>query len=32
MQQKLSKIFLPQEAGASGNNIIKEPHRPCPKL
>ena len=25
MQQKLLQIFLPQEAGASGNNIEKEP-------
>ena len=26
------KIFLTQEAGAFGNNIEKEPQKPCPKL
>ena len=26
------KIFLPQEAGAFGNNIEKEPQKPCSKL
>ena len=26
------KIFLSQEAGASGNNIEKEPQKTCPKL
>ena len=31
MQQKLF-LFLPQEAGAFGNNIEKEPQRPRPKL
>ena len=24
--------FLPQEAGAFGNNIGKDPQKPCPKL
>ena len=32
MQQKLVQIFLQQEAGAFGNNIVKEPKEPCPKL
>ena len=26
------KIFLPQEVGASENNIVKEPQKPRPKL
>ena len=26
------KKFLPQEAGAFGNNVEKEPQKPCPKL
>ena len=32
MQQKLFSFFLPQEAGAFGNNIEKEPQKPRPKL
>ena len=32
MQQKIFKIFSSQEAGASGNNIEKEPQKPRPKL
>ena len=32
MQQKLVQNFLPQEAGAFGNNIGKEPQKPLPKL
>ena len=32
MQQKLFQIFSPQEAGAFGNNIQKEPQKPRPKL
>ena len=26
------KNFLPQEAGAFGNNTEKEPQKPCPKF
>ena len=26
------KYFLPEEAGAFGNNIEKKPQKPCPKL
>ena len=32
MQQKLFKDFFTQEAGTSGNNIVKEPQKPRPKL
>ena len=32
MQQKLFQNFLPQEAGAFGNNIEKEPQKSRPKL
>ena len=32
MQQKLFNFFLPQEAGAFGNNLEKEPQKPRPKL
>ena len=32
MLQKLFQFFLPQEAGAFGNNIEKEPQKPRPKL
>ena len=32
MQQKLFRIFLPQEAGAFGNNTKKEPQKPHTKL
>ena len=32
MQQKLVQNFLPQEAGAFGNNIGKEPQKPRSKL
>ena len=33
MQQKLfQKIFLPQETGALGNKIEKEPQKPLQKL
>ena len=32
MQQKLFQNFLPQEVGASGNNIEKESQKPRPKL
>ena len=32
MQQILVQFFLPQEAGAFGNNIEKEPQKPRPKL
>ena len=32
MQQKLFNFFLPQEAGAFGNNSEKEPQKPRPKL
>ena len=32
MQQKLFQNCLPQEAGAFGNNIEKEPQKPRPKL
>ena len=32
MQQKLVHIFLPQEAGAFGNNIEKELQKWCPRL
>ena len=32
MQQKLFQIFLPQEVGALGNNIEKEPHQPRSKM
>ena len=32
MQQKLIQIFVPQEVGAFGNNIEKEPQKPRPKL
>ena len=32
MQQKLFQNFLPQEAGASGNNKEKESQKPYPKL
>ena len=32
MQQKLFKIFLTQETGASGNNIEKEPQKSRPIL
>ena len=31
MQQKLVQSFLPQKAGAFGNNIENEPQKPCPK-
>ena len=30
--KKLFRFFLPQEAGALGNNIEKEPQKSCPKL
>ena len=32
MQEKLLKNILPQEDGAFGNNIEKEPQKPRPKL
>ena len=32
MQQKLFRFFLPQEAGAFGNNKEKELQKPQPKL
>ena len=32
MQLKLVQFFLPQEAGAFGNNIEKNPQKPRPKL
>ena len=32
MQQNYFKIFLPQEAGAFGNYIEKEPEKPHTKL
>ena len=32
MQQKLFNFFLPQEAGASRNDIEKKPQKPHPKL
>ena len=32
MQQKLFNFFLPQEAGASRNEIEKKPQKPHPKL
>ena len=32
MQQKLFKIFLTQETGASGNNVEKEPQKSRPIL
>ena len=32
MQQKLFQFFLPQQAGAFGNKIEKEPQEQCPKL
>ena len=32
MQQKLTQIFLSQEAGAPGNNIEKELQKQCPRL
>ena len=32
MQQKLFQDFFITKAGASGNNIEKEPQRPRPKL
>ena len=32
IQQKLIQIFVPQEVGAFGNNIEKEPQKPRPKL
>ena len=32
MQQKLFQFFLPQEAGAFGINIEKEPQKPRPQL
>ena len=32
MLQKLFQSVLPQEAGASGNNIEKESQKPYPKL
>ena len=32
MQQKLFQYFLSQEAGASGNNIEKEPQKPYSNL
>ena len=32
MQQKLFLFFLPQEAGAFGNNKEKEMQKPRPKL
>ena len=32
MQQKIFHNFLPQEAGAFGNNIEKETQKPRPKL
>ena len=32
MLQKLLQIFLPQEAGAFGNNKEKELEKPCSKL
>ena len=31
MQQKSFQFFLPQESGASGNNIEKESQKPRPK-
>ena len=31
MQQKLVQSFLPQEAGAFGNNIENEPQKPRPR-
>ena len=31
MQQKLVQNFLPQEAGAFGNNIEDEPQKPRPR-
>ena len=31
MQQKLVESFLPQEAGAFGNNIENEPQKPRPR-
>ena len=30
--KKYFKIFLPQKAGAFGNNIVKEPQKPLQKL
>ena len=30
--KKCFKIFLPQKAGAFGNNIVKEPQKPLRKL
>ena len=32
MEEKLVQFFLPQEAGAFGNNIEKEPQKLRPKL
>ena len=32
MQQILVQFFLPQEAGAFGNNIGNKPQKPRPKL
>ena len=32
MQQKLVQNFLQQETGDFGNNIGKEPQKPCPKF
>ena len=32
MQQNLFQFFLPQETGAFGNNIEKEPQKPRPNL
>ena len=32
MQQKLLQFFLPQEPGASGNNIVQKPQKPRPNL
>ena len=32
MEPKLIQHFLQQEAGAFGNNLGKEPQKPCPEL
>ena len=32
MLQKLVQFFLPEEAGAFGNNIEQEPQKPRPKF
>ena len=31
-QRSKNNFFLPQEVGAFGINIEKEPQKPCPKL